>query len=116
LPTVRSGSANKLAQHPALVIGAEPVDLVVNDADRVSVGEFGRKLERGHVHTGDVRWPTAGGLPGKRGFLPVPVESVDPFLGLGGWKDQFVAAEELHERGPVRPYLLPRLLDFPGIG
>ena len=52
---------------------------------------------------------------GERGFLPVPVEGVDPFLGLGRRKDQLVAAEVLHERGPVRPHLLPRLLEFPGI-
>jgi hypothetical protein len=45
----------------------------------------------------------------------VPVEGVDPFLGLGGGKDQLATPEELHERGAVGPHLLPRLLDFPGI-
>jgi hypothetical protein len=44
----------------------------------------------------------------------VPASGVDPFRGLSGLRDQFVAAEELYERGPVRPHLL-RLLDFPGI-
>ena len=53
---------------------AETVDLVVDDAHGVSVGEFRRKLERGHVHARDVRWPTAGGPPGERGSLPVLVE------------------------------------------
>jgi hypothetical protein len=41
----------------------------------------------------------AAGFPGERGFLPLPVVGVDPFGGLGGRKDQLVAAEELHERG-----------------
>jgi len=45
----------------------------------------------------------------------VPVEGIDPFRGLGGRKDQFVTSEELHERNPLGPHLLPRLLDFPGI-
>ena len=85
---------------------AETVDLVVDDAHGVSVGEFRRKLERGHVHAGDVRWPTAGGPPGERGSLPVLVEGVDPFLGLGALKDQLVAAKEPHERGPIRPVLI----------
>src|SRR6266849_1373562 len=76
----------QVAQHPVLVIEVEPVGLVADDADGVRVGEFGRKLERGHVHAGDVRWPTAGGPPGERGFPAVPVEDVDPFLGLGGRK------------------------------
>jgi hypothetical protein len=42
-----------------------------------------------------------GRLPGERGFLLVPVVGVEPFLRFGGRKDQFVAAEELHEPGPV---------------
>src|ERR1035438_2341363 len=50
------------------------------------------------------------GLPGDHGFLPFPVEGVDLFLGLGGRKDQFVAAEEFHERGSVLAHLLPALL------
>ncbi|MGH7486100.1 MAG: hypothetical protein ACREMY_10940 [bacterium] len=57
----------------------------------------------------------ADGLPGERSFPPVLVEDADPFLGLGGWKDQLIAAEELHECGPVRSPLLPCLLDFPGL-
>jgi hypothetical protein len=31
----------------------------------------------------------------------VPVVGVEPFLGLTRRKDQLVAAEERHERGPV---------------
>jgi len=54
-----------------------------------------------------------GGRAAWRARLPAgAVEGVDPFLGLSRRKDQLVAAEELHERGPVRPHLLPRLLDF----
>jgi hypothetical protein len=59
--------------------------------------------------------PTARGLPGERGFLPMPVVGVEPFLGLGGREDQLVAAEELHERGPVLPHQRPGLLDFSGL-
>ena len=33
-----------------LVIEIQPADLVVDDADGPSVGYFGRKLERWHVH------------------------------------------------------------------
>ena len=59
----------------------------------------------------------AGGAraAGERGLLPVPVVVVEPFLGLGGRQDQFVGTEELHERRPVLPHLLPGLLDFVGI-
>jgi len=58
---------------------------LVDGADHVSAGESGRKLERGHIHAWDVRWTTA------------------------------VAAELLHERGPVHLHLLPHLPGFPGI-
>jgi hypothetical protein len=53
-----------------------------------------------------------GGQPGERGFLPVPVVGVEPFLGLIRRKDQLVAAAERHERGPVLPHLPPPLLDL----
>jgi hypothetical protein len=73
------------AQHPILVIEVEPVGLAVDHADGVSAGEFGRELEGGHVHARKVRWSA----PGERGLLPVTVVGVEPFLGLGGRKDQF---------------------------
>ena len=59
----------QVAQHPLLVIEVQPVDLVVDDADGLGVGEPGRKLERGHVHAGDTRRPAAAGPCGQRGFL-----------------------------------------------
>src|SRR5229473_7517590 len=59
------------AQHPVLVIEVKPVGLVVDDADGVRVCELGRELEGGHVDAGEVLWPTARGLPGERGFLPM---------------------------------------------
>jgi len=64
--------------------------LVEDDADRVTVSEVLRKTEEGRVHAGDVRWPAAAALSGERGFLPVPVVGVEPFLcgvsatGIGG--------------------------------
>src|ERR1019366_3211910 len=112
LSAAKSRVGEQVPQHAVLVIEVEPVGPVVDDADGVSLGEVGRKLKGGHIEAGEVPGPTAGGLPGERGFLPVPVVGVEPFLGLGGRQDQFVAAEELHERRPVLPHLFPALLDL----
>jgi hypothetical protein len=102
----------RLTQHPVRVIEVQPVGFVVDDADSVSVGEFGRKAGR---RARPRQGCSAAGALAERGFLPVPVEGIDPFLGLGARKDHLVTVEELHERGPVRPHLRPRLLDVPGI-
>src|SRR5258708_4029330 len=63
--TSRTGSANCAPRR-------KPVGLVVDDAGGVGVGEFGRELEGGRVHAGEVLWPAARGPQGERGFLLVP--------------------------------------------
>ena len=76
------------------------------------LGYFLRKAEQGYVQARVVLAPKTAGLPGDRGFLLVPVEGVDLFLDLGRRKNQFIGTEELHERGPVLPHLLPASLDL----
>jgi len=84
----------------------EPVELVVDDADRVELEEPSRHDERGLARVADGPVPPPGGAGGVAAH---PVVGVQPSLRLRGGQHEFVAAEERDELLPVAPHVGPAL-------